>query len=477
VDYDEAMFITLLPLLIGCPEYQPTRKVDDAPGEGPAIEVSPESLDFGLLNAGETASATFTITSVGTTALDVSELRVASSTFVLPEAPYDDLLLAPGESLDVPVVYTARNLADVGWVSIFSDDPLRPEARVQLSGATITAAIALDPPSLDFGSVARGDTAEGTIDIVNVGTASLVVSDVSVTGDGFGMATGWGAATTIAPGERLPVPLTFSPPASGVATGTMWVSSDAPSPLVSAPLSGASGRPVAVCRADPPEVAANAETSDLIGTASYDPEGGTITSWTWTMVSRPPGSGAVLPARSGAIVPNFAPDLAGVYEFALVVENDAGLASEACIATVDAIPSQDLWVELSWDHSGDDMDLHLLEPGGSLTTESDCYYANCVGGGLDWGRGGEGTDNPRLDLDDIPGTGPENINIASPADGVYEVYVHDYPGSRYTPENTYRVRIYLGGRLAWEGEKTLLGEDIYDPVAEILWPEGVVNPL
>jgi hypothetical protein len=475
-DYDARMVFLLLPSLLGCPEYNPSKTTPDHVADGPAIEVTPELLDFGLLDPGESASASFTIRSVGSVALGVEDIRVLASDFTLVGAPAP-LSLAPGEETSVDVVYTAGGMTAGGWVSIFSDDGLRPEARVQLVGEAISPAIRLEPVPVDFSAVARGDVGTEELRVVNAGTATLTILDVSVTGAGFGASSPWSGTATLAPGEQLPLSLTFSPPGSGSFDGIVWVSSDAPTPRVSAPLVGTSGRPVAVCRAEPRQVAANDEQTQLVGTDSYDPEGGTITAWTWTMVERPPGSGAVLPAFSGPIVSGFGPDLAGIYTFSLVVENEAGLASEPCLTEVQAVPSQDLWVELSWNERGDDLDLHLLAPGGSLLSGTDCYYANCVGVGLDWGRSGVGADNPRLDLDDIPGTGPENVNISAPADGEYTVYVHDYAGSRFTPANTYRVRIYLAGVLAWEGERTLLGEDTYDPVATIRWPDAVVEPF
>ena len=233
-------------------------------------------------------------------------------------------------------------------------------------------------------------------------------------------------------------------------------------------------QPVAVCAADPDEVEAVHGAADWIGSGSYDPGGFAITGYQWTLASSPAGSSALMPAGA-ANRRNFVPDVAGEYVGQLVVTNSAGVDSEPCFATLNATAGDGLWIELFWTHSGDDMDLHLLAPGGSLTSGSDCYYANCTRG-LEWGGGGT-ADNPTLDLDDIPGTGPENINVESPSRGTYTVYVHDYPGSAYYGRNDATVNIYWGGALVWTDTRNLDSEGTYFPFCEIQVPGGAVSAL
>ena len=244
-------------------------------------------------------------------------------------------------------------------------------------------------------------------------------------------------------------------------------------------------RPVAVCGVSPNPVQPPFETATWDGTASYDQDGEPLASYNWSLISQPEGSSAVMIGSNAAVVNNFLPEMAGDYVGRLVVTNQEGL-TDSCEVTLSAIPAQNLWVEMFWQYPDEDMDLHLIAPGenwqSAKTTNKDCYYANCTPNGwtsLDWGQQGNTTDDPSLDIDDIPGTGPENINIYNPeTGGAYTVVVHDYTGSTSDVYggNEVTVNIYLNGLLAWTDTRVITGEGSYTPFAKIDWATGAVIP-
>ncbi len=238
--------------------------------------------------------------------------------------------------------------------------------------------------------------------------------------------------------------------------------------------------PVAVCTVSPQTVTPPFQAATFDGSGSYDPSGSPIASYEWDLITRPNGSSATLPFTSANQIPGFYADLAGVYTAELTVTNQLGL-TDSCVVTLESLPTQNLWVEMFWDQV-DDMDLHLIAPGGSYNDwDTDCYYSNCVNGGLDWGVLGDSSDDPSLDLDDIDGLGPENINIYSPqANGTYKVVVHDYTGSAPMDTqggNNVTVNVYLNGGLAWTDTRVITGDGTVTEFCEINWGTQTVNPL
>ncbi|MGF1469346.1 MAG: hypothetical protein ACFCGT_24775 [Sandaracinaceae bacterium] len=170
---------------------------------------------------------------------------------------------------------------------------------------------------------------------------------------------------------------------------------------------------------------------------------GEIVAWAWTVRERAAGSASLPPSPDDAPVTTFTPDVAGEYRLEVMAVDDDGQEG-SCETVVRAGNVDGIRVQISWSTELNDIDLHLLEPTAMrwFDLALDCYYLNCEAPDvLDWG--GPGTDdNPRLDIDDVDGFGPENINVLRPEPGVYRVGAH-YFGQNGGPSATdVTVRIF-----------------------------------
>lgn len=460
--------------LPACIEYTP--KGEPPVIEGPSLLVDPESVDFGVLEVGEASSAVVTMSNVGDEALHLASLTIAGSgAFTVTTTETSDTL-EPGESTEAIVTFSPLEATDAGALRIDSDDPLRPEVDVPLTGALDTPMLVFSPDPVDFGTLPVGATDTVTVTMSNAGAATLHVDSMMLSGEAFEAELPL-TPLVLEPGDATTFDVSFDASVAGAFDGRVWADTDTLSGSESLPLAGAgSDGPIAVCSVDPNEVSTHDELPTWYGSESYDPSGAEIVRWTWALITRPSGSSASMPGGT-ADRRDFEWDLAGTYIGRLTVENEYGQVSDPCLATLNAVPSDDFWVEMYWTESGDDMDLHVLAPGGSKWSSLDCHWQNCVGDGLNWGDRASSDDDPSLDLDDIPGVGPENIRIADPADGEYTVLVHDYSTSRYRAGNDVTVNIYVGGVLVWSDVRTMEGEDEWESFAYVSFPDGTVTGL
>jgi hypothetical protein len=132
-------------------------------------------------------------------------------------------------------------------------------------------------------------------------------------------------------------------------------------------------------------------------------------------------------------------------------------------------------IRLNWTTDVTDVDLHLLAPGGQMwTCAGDCYFSN---GQPEWGDPADFRDNPFLDVDDVDGFGPENINLEAPAAGTYRVLVHywsDHGGRN--PDATVEVLEY--GQVVGSYGPQALGQvdDVWE-VVDLEWPARNFTPL
>ncbi len=232
------------------------------------------------------------------------------------------------------------------------------------------------------------------------------------------------------------------------------------------------------------------KTVEFRSSQSEDPDGD-VQRYEWTILKRPADS--TRPLRPGPNDPNptLKLDLAGEYKIELVVYDDEDAAScgeERAIITIQAVPQDDIHVQLVWDTPNDrdqtdsfgtDLDLHYVRPTDSPTPNwnddesgNDIFWKNQT---ADWGRPGP-DDNPSLDIDDTNGKGPENINHDNPnPEKDYKVGVHYYEdrglGASYAT-----VRIYLKQELRQEFERFMPQKGLFWYVADIDWKEEAIYP-
>jgi len=201
-------------------------------------------------------------------------------------------------------------------------------------------------------------------------------------------------------------------------------------------------------------------------------------------------------------------DLAGDYKICGQVFDDLGTGSvNECCVQFNAIPKQHFLVQLSWDTDVNDIDLHVAKVGstGKACIESttfgtvidssdalmsfggesddfdsvcdeglDCNYASCktssFGTPPEWdGVAGRSIGDPTLDIDDIDGFGPENINVDIMPGGDYVVGVNAYSTS--IPAGC-TVRIFVFGQLAGEFFNEVNRPDWWE-VALVHWPDDI----
>jgi hypothetical protein len=104
-------------------------------------------------------------------------------------------------------------------------------------GGVGTPAITVTPASVNFGAETVGSTAAQAMQIANTGTADLTVSQITVSGADFSYAN-FAVPTTIPAGQSATLTADFKPSATGSASGSLSIGSNASSSPMMIALSG-----------------------------------------------------------------------------------------------------------------------------------------------------------------------------------------------------------------------------------------------
>jgi hypothetical protein len=201
-----------------------------------SLGASPASVNFGNVQVGSTQTQTITLTNGSSSTVTVSRASASGTGFTVTGLSLP-VTLAVGQSTAFTAAFAPNSAGSVtGGVAITSDAS-NTLLNIVLSGTGVTAGtLAVNPASINFGSVQVGSGLSRSETMTNSGGSSISVSAATITGAGFST-SGLNLPATLNAGQSLTFNVTFAPQAPGSASGTISLTTTGSVPSVSVSLS------------------------------------------------------------------------------------------------------------------------------------------------------------------------------------------------------------------------------------------------
>ncbi len=218
-------------------------------GMGAQINVSPASLDFGTVQVGQSATKTLTIGNSGNAAAVISQLNVSGDAAFTYSGVTLPATIQPNASVQVNVTYAPTSATDPSATLVLVANTPQSISVNLVGSASGGSDLVASPGSLDFGSLAAGQTATQTLTLTDTGTVAATITQIQVNGATDFSYSGANLPLSIAPNASATLSVTYSAPASGSSSATLVVTDGQPLPL-SVPLSGGNSGTVWYIRDD-----------------------------------------------------------------------------------------------------------------------------------------------------------------------------------------------------------------------------------
>ncbi|MFT6144035.1 MAG: hypothetical protein ACJAZO_004523 [Myxococcota bacterium] len=204
----------------------------------PVIQLDPESIDFGLLQPGDEAMQTVTVTNIGEDVLNLTGwVYEGNDSFAFPDIDALPERLEINQAAAFQVRYSPLLTGELGGtLYIESDDPENAQASVVLTGQGSGPALVISPDPYDFNSVFVGCGEDVELTLANVGDADLRIDALNMDSvDGqFSLDTGIVLPLTLPPGANTNITVAFDALYSGTTDGLLEVLSTDPRGVITA---------------------------------------------------------------------------------------------------------------------------------------------------------------------------------------------------------------------------------------------------
>ena len=192
---------------------------------GNLLAANPMSVSFGNIQVGNSVAQYETLTNSGSSTVTISQATVTGAGFSFSSLRLP-LSLNKRQSVTFSILFTPRVGGNAsGRIAIVSNAS-NPDLSIALSGNGIPAGqITSSATALNFGSVTVGTSKTLTAALTATGS-SVTLSSATSNSPEFSLG-GISLPKTIAPGQSVPITLTFTPRASGTASGIISLASNA----------------------------------------------------------------------------------------------------------------------------------------------------------------------------------------------------------------------------------------------------------
>jgi Abnormal spindle-like microcephaly-assoc'd, ASPM-SPD-2-Hydin len=192
-----------------------------------AVSATPSSVSFGTVATGTTNSQTVQLKNTGSSSVTISSAAVSGTGFKISGITVP-LTLAASQTKSFTVSFGPTASGSVTGSVTIRSDASNPTYTMALSGTggSATRTISLSASSLNFGNEVVGGSIPLGVAVKNTGNSSLTISQVAITGAGFGISGGFIGAT-IAAGQTAEMTVVFAPKVTGSVTGKVTITSTA----------------------------------------------------------------------------------------------------------------------------------------------------------------------------------------------------------------------------------------------------------
>jgi len=198
-------------------------------GIGTTAKLSPTSLNFGTVAIAVTSAAkTVTLTNLATTSLTITAIAITGTNAAdFAQTHTCGTSLAAGATCTISIKFKPTTSGTRTAALSVTDSASGSPQQVPLSGVGTTAK--LSSTSLNFGTVAIGVTsAAKTVTLTNVGTTTLTISGIAITGtNASDFSQTHTCGTSLAVGASCTISIKFKPSATGGRSAALGVSDNA----------------------------------------------------------------------------------------------------------------------------------------------------------------------------------------------------------------------------------------------------------